>query len=289
MKNSASIAVFAHNEQSKIEAALNGLIFSGIDAHVPIHVLANGCNDKTAEIVSQISRAHPQIRLHIIELGDKANAWNYYVHGVGESASIHCFIDGDVEIQPGAIRALSDALKASPGSRAATGAPVSGRHRESWLQALEMHGGLAGNLYALSSDFIERIRLIELRIPVGTIGEDGFVGAMASFDLHPEAGWDSRRITLARNASFAFDSLDWRKQADLKLYVRRRIRYALREIQNRMLRSHIKSNGYRNMPSHITEFYARYPEHLSARWRGFDTVFHILALRRIFREIKSSG
>ena len=154
---------------------------------------------------------------------------------------------------------------------------------------MEIHGGLAGNLYALSADLIERIRANELRIPVGTIGEDGFVGAMACFDLHPDKGWDSQRIKLARTAAFAFDSLDWRKPADLKLYLRRRVRYATREIQNRMLRIHVKSHGYRNMPIHVIELYSRHPEHLSARWRGFDTVFHLMALRRILREMKSPG
>jgi glycosyltransferase involved in cell wall biosynthesis len=282
-----AIAVFAHNEQDRIATALTRLLDSGIRNTVPIHVLANGCRDRTESIVADFAARRAQVRLHTIARGDKANAWNHYIHVIREQAQAHCFVDGDVEVQPGCFDALHAALTGTHGALAATGVPASGRHRAAWIHELQTTGGLVGNLYALSGSFVDRIRSMGLKIPVGTIGEDGFVGAMAAFDLDPARGWDAHRIAVVPQARFVFHSLDWRRPDDIRLYLRRRRRYALRGIQNRMLQRLVKSQGFFGLPDNIRDAYSRYPEYLEPGWRGLDTAFHWLALRQIAGETRS--
>lgn len=148
-----------------------------------------------------------------------------------------------------------------------------------------MEGGeLAGNLYALRGDFVSRVRRGKVRLPVGFIGEDSLVGALANWDLDPNGRWDARRVAPAPGAGFRFRSLSWLRPDHWRLYWRRRIRYSLRRYQIRMLRPVLKREGIEGMPSHVSDLYRQPADSPPLRWSAANIVFDWLALRWIRRE-----
>lgn len=275
------MAVFAHNEERDIVACLTSLISGHDGAPPPIHVLVNGCTDSTTEVVRSFAHAHPTLEIHEIELGDKANAWNVYIHTIADAALDHVFIDGDVRAGAQALPALKRALEANPRCHAVTGVPGSGRSAARWIEEMRTDGGLAGNLYALRSTFVCELRARAVRIPIGLIGEDALVGAMAAFSLDPPSGWNRERIAVAEDARFEFTPLRIYAPSDIRLYMRRRVRYALRTIQNRMTRIHVRRHGFAALPERVSDLYRGYPSELHSSGSLTDRIFGRLALRKI--------
>src|SRR5512143_1832478 len=91
------IGVFAHNEQCRIIHCLESLSTELQNPQIEIFVLANGCTDQTEVVVEAYARSHSNVHLVHIPLGDKANAWNYFVHEVAPASELVYFMDGDVE------------------------------------------------------------------------------------------------------------------------------------------------------------------------------------------------
>jgi glycosyltransferase involved in cell wall biosynthesis len=267
------VAVFAYNLAPDIAHCLDSIFAGGLGRAVEVHVLVNGCTDDTADVVRDYSRRHAEVQCHIIEAGDKANAWNVYVHEIARPASAHLFVDGDVEVRPHALSALLHVLDANPVVNAVSSLPDSGRNSGRWIDKIVEAHGLTGNLYALRGEFVDRIRAIGLRLPFGLIGDDSWVGAFAAFDLDTSRGWVKERIAICRDARFHYDSLVWYRPRDLRLYWRRRFRYAYRTWQTRLLRHQLSDGGFASIPAEVDELYRRYPDLLTLRWEGLDTFF----------------
>src|SRR5215813_10375343 len=70
------VAVFAHNEENHIIRCLESLSLAADGSPLSAYVLANGCTDRTEEIVRGYAQTHPGVSLISIAVGDKANAWN---------------------------------------------------------------------------------------------------------------------------------------------------------------------------------------------------------------------
>lgn len=281
MALATSIAVFAHNEARGIAACLDSIWQANPPRPFEVHVLANGCDDGTESIVEAYARNRPEVRLHAIALGDKSNAWNFYVHGAAPQAEVHCFVDGDVRVVPGAMAALAAAFVETPRANAAAALPAGGRNVARFEHEVRESHALAGNLYALSAHFVARVRAANVRLPVGLIGDDSWVGALALMDLDPHSGWRKERVRVCDDARFAFDSLRWHRAADARLYWRRRIRYGLRCWQTVMLRAHIQEHGLARLPADVRELYRDYAHLCRLRWSGLDTLFLWLARSRI--------
>src|SRR5262245_7042038 len=267
------IAVFAHNERDRIKRCLDSLFEGGLGRDLAIHVLVNGCTDDTESVVRGYAATSPAVTAHSIEIGDKANAWNVFVHEIAPEAAVHFFVDGDVRILPGSLLALRRALDASPHALAASALPDSGRNSGRWMDAVLHEHGLTGNCYALRGAFVRRMQGRATRLPVGLIGEDSWVGALAKADVDGTSGWDQNRIEVCLDARFHYESLRWYSPADLRLYWRRRFRYAQRTWQTLLLRHHWAKTGTCEMPAHIEDLYRSYPEQLALRWAGIDTFF----------------
>jgi hypothetical protein len=73
----------------------------------------------TEAIVKEYAERDAAVHPVVIALGDKANAWNVYVHEVAPEAEVHFFIDGDVRIRPASFRRLCQALRTQPHAHAA--------------------------------------------------------------------------------------------------------------------------------------------------------------------------
>lgn len=275
------VAVFAHNEARNIVACLDSLQRA---AAVPptCYVLANACSDATEALVRRYALAHPNVHLVSIALGDKANAWNVFVHEVApHGAEVVFFMDGDVRATPGALDNMARTLDGQPHANGVSALPKSGRGVEAFQRDMLENNGVAGNLYGLRATFVERIRTRGIHMPVGTIGEDALMGAMLKWDLSGETRWDNARVVVAREAGFEFDSVSPWLPREWKKYYRRRVRYSVRGYQNRMLGRAIQPAGFEALPEQIRSLYARYPELLTVGWRGLDTLFDWLAVRQI--------
>lgn len=278
------VAVFAHNEGDNIISCLNSIKAEIRDGD-ECYVLNNGSTDNTEEVVVEYSEGNTFCKLVSIDVGDKANAWNVFCHRLNISAAVFIFVDGDCVVQPGSFDAFELCFKNNPRANAAAGLPTESSSRKNRRAMLDI-GGLAGNLYALSQNFMMRIRDEEVVMPFGLIGDDSLVGSLACWDLNPRGDWDKSRIIMCDGANFSYERLSLFSLSDVKLYLRRKVRYSLRHYQNIMIRAHLKA-GEGVMPSNVDELYRGYASMLRLKWRGVDTWFDYIALRKINGVISS--
>ena len=280
------IMVLAHNEATKIVACLDSIYEADPSKKFSIFVMANGCTDNTEDIVNAYAKDHPEVSLVSIELPDKCNAWNVYIHEIIPSRvgghDVYFFMDGDARACPGALSALFEALDADTDALAAAAVPFSGRSMKRERAEILERRELVANLYALTGKFVTQVQLAGVRLPLGLEGDDGLIGALVKWDLDPREQWDDRRIVTCANAGFTFESMSWRRWDDWKTYWRRKVRYARRRYEFELLGSRLKDQGIKAMPVSISQLYAHANE-CKLRWSGMDTLFYWLALREMGR------
>ncbi len=251
-----SICIFARNEERLLPRCIGSLDNAGLGEADQVHILVNGSTDATLAVANTLQAADPRIRVHQPPVGDKANAWNEYVHRLAPaSATTHIFIDGDIMASRGALAALDQALAAAPESYAAAALPATGRSRRAWARTLIANHYLSGNLYALSRQAVHEFRKRRIRLPFGAKGEDGLLSYLLLTDF--KGGVDdshTRRITVAEKATFEFEPLQPNLR-DLKIYLRRMRRYSERHFQKKILNRLLKEHGVRAMPETIYEIY----------------------------------
>lgn len=276
---STVVAVFAHNEENHIQTSLESLQ-DDLGPGDQVVVLDNGSTDRTGACVREFAGSNPAFSLQSIALGDKANAWNFFCHDLRLEADLYVFLDGDCVALPGALQALRACVAGHPRANVVSALPA-GTHRKNREYVLRC-GGVSGNLYAIVPGFMDRLRAQAVRLPIGLIGEDSLVAALAYWNLEPARGWDKERVATCMDAEFDYPALSWRSAADVRLYYRRKIRYSLRHFQMQMLRGPLKKEGVKALPVDVDTLYATSPTPRLG-WRGLDTWFDYLALKRIRR------
>ena len=250
-----SVCIFAHNEERLLHRCLAALEGAAAGGDYVVHVMENGSTDETASVAKAFAAVDPRIHVHELELGDKSNAWNEYVHRVSQKADMHVFIDGDVQPSKGAFKSLAHAFEGSPEALAAAALPASGRNRRAWASRLFQKRYLSGNLYAFSNEAWSVFRERDLRLPTGAVGEDGLISYLMLTDL--KGGRDDNhkdRIAIAAGATFEFDSLSIRPH-DIAIYHGRLRRYSKRFFQNEVLYDLLKRKGVSALPENINEIY----------------------------------
>jgi glycosyltransferase involved in cell wall biosynthesis len=275
--------VLAHNEERHIEACLDS-IFEATDNHaLDVFVMANGCTDTTEQLVAKYARQQPQVHLVSIELGDKCNAWNVFIHDTVThrcaGRDIYFFMDGDARATCGSFDVMARALASAPYAHAASAVPVSGRNAARDRRDIVSGHGLVANLYALRGSFVHRLRMQGVRIPLKLEGDDGLIGALIKWNLDPQQnGFDNQRIVPCPDAGFAFESMSLVRTADWKMYWKRAVRYGRRRYEFKLLAQPMKLHGLTAMPRDITELYPS-AEKLCLQWDGIYTVPNWVALR----------
>lgn len=251
-----AVAIFAHNESRKIVTCLEALRLSPLLPNTTCYVIANGCTDDTVARAAEYAQTAPWVKVIDLETGDKANAWNYFVHEIAAEAEIYFFTDGDCQVDSGALQNLEESLLADPHVNAASGVPGS-RNLSLGIfrSAITSEGGFAGNLYALSQNFIARVRAKHIRLPHGLIGDDSLIGALALWDLDPTTRWNHDLVRVVPSATFRYESILLASLYDPMFYIRRLKRYSLRHFQNQLIRPRIKQQGLQALPSHINTLY----------------------------------
>lgn len=283
-----AIAVFAYNIADKILPCLNSIKL-GIEPDTDqCFVLVNGCTDKTANVVAAFCQENAFCQLVEISLGDKANAWNVFIHTLAPDADAYFCVDGDCEFFPDSFKQLQQCLREHPTINIAAAIPMDcGRNSRQIAKDMLMNGGVAGNLYAMSKTFVERLRSQSVYLPTGWIGDDSLIGALAYWDLNPKGPWDRTRIQICEKAKYGYKSLSPLNPRDYYLYFRRRVRYSLRQFQTNALKTLLTEQGLAAIPRHVDDLY--HSDTIRLKWRGLDTWFDYLAIQLIKRRMNAQG
>jgi glycosyltransferase involved in cell wall biosynthesis len=281
------LMVLAHNEERRIAACLDSVFAGEPERRLEVFVMANGCSDRTEDIVREYARRRGEVRLVSLALGDKCNAWNHFIHEVvaaeAPGRQAYFFMDGDARIVPGSLGHLAEALVREPAAHAASAPPASGRSMARDRRELIEGRHLVANLYALRGSFVEALRGKGVRLPLGLEGDDGLLGALIKWDLDPRANdFDSRRIVPCADAGFLFDSVSVLSPREWRGYWRRLVRYGRRRYEFQLLGRRLKRDGLRGLPVHISDLYQDAGT-LPLTWNGLYTLPNWIALRDLRR------
>ena len=262
------VAVLAHNEERRIGRCLASLPLG--EAGIDVHVVVNGTTDRTAEI----ARTFP-VTVHDWPQGGKSRSWNRFVLDMAEvDGDAFVFVDGDAELAPGSVQALAGVLAGDASANAASGLPLNGRKVDQYRAGLVASHGLFGDLYALSGDFVRRLRASGIRLPEDLIGDDSLVGALAKTNLMGEGDWREDRVRPCPAAGFRCEPTDYASPASLKNQYRRMINYSVRHFQNRIVSHIMRGPGPSALPARLADLYGewlpRFSPRLSPAWWWFD-------------------
>ncbi|MDD2735983.1 MAG: glycosyltransferase family 2 protein [Desulfuromonadaceae bacterium] len=181
--NELCVCVLAHNEEKHIADTIRAIVASCGSVSADIKVYANGCSDRTVEIVHSLSEKIPNLSLRQLDVASKPNAWNTAFYE--NNHKILVFSDGDVLPEPNAVQALYQLLNSETSNVALAGCSVCPRKSDlnigqriiGFLQMPLHEDFLSGALYALQKNEFEAIfNTLNLNgIPLGIVAEDAFV------------------------------------------------------------------------------------------------------------------
>lgn len=229
-----NIVMFAYNEEANIATSIRS-IFDNVDDDLnAFYLIANGCSDNTVAHAEQSKDALGFDKLIIkeIELGDKCNAWNTYIHEYSDNVETHFFTDADVRFSSRCFPQLSQKLSDCPPQTVAiAGMPLSGRNIAFYRELVTERACFFGNLYGLRHSFIQRMQSAKFRLPIGLNWIDSFLTKAVNTDLSFSKENLPQRTTWIDGVGYEFDSLSAFKRDDIKLYINRIARYELGKIQ----------------------------------------------------------
>jgi glycosyltransferase involved in cell wall biosynthesis len=237
MHSGYSIVMFAHNEEKNIQSSVTSVLANVDEQLVDFTVLINGSSDNTAELVRELIQTDATGRLKVVELemGDKCNAWNTYIHELACTAQMHFFLDADVRFTTNAFPMMFQKLMRDDMANAIAGLPFSGRNIKQYKEMVEEHKCLFGNCYGLTTRFIELIKSKGFRLPIGLGWIDSAITKIVNRDLEDISNPKGGKIIFDDNCGYEFDSLSLFKWNDCKLYVNRIVRYRLGKMQEKYL------------------------------------------------------
>lgn len=276
---SVAVGIFAHQEERRIGLCLASLPMDRADT--VYHVLVNGTKDATAACAREAAGRRANVIVHDFVEGGKSRTWNRFVHDIlsGDEKAV-VMMDGDAQIAPGSIGTLTAALAADTRINAAAGMPGNGRHMAAYREAMRKEGGLFGDLYALSGDFVRRIRVRGLRLPDDLIGDDGLVAAWAHNDLGRDEAFSLSRIVNCEDAEFMAEPVSPFRPATWRMQYKRMINYSVRHFQSRIVADIMTREGPEGLPPSLAPLYPAWFERFDTRG-GLDWWFDRKALRRM--------
>ena len=184
----------------------------------------------------------PQVRIRVwsIPHGDKANAWNQYVHHIWSSESLAFFLDGYVQPRQDALILLGQAVSGRAAALGGSGVPTQGRSASTLRANFLVNGGFHGNLCCIKGDVLQRLKQRNIRLPVGLYRTDSLMGALLAYDLDPSTrAWDDDRIVVHPEATWRFDAKPGWHIATLQGHWSRRQRQARGALENAAFSNHL--------------------------------------------------
>jgi len=180
-----------------------------------------------------------KIKVWSIVQGDKANAWNQYVHRIWAGEQLAFFVDGYVRLNRDAVRLLGNAVAADGTVLGGTGIPSMGRTAPAIRKQMLEVGGFHGNFCCIKGEAISQMRQRQIALPVGLYRVDSLMGALLSFGLHPETQiWDHKRILVHPDASWLIDPKKWWRPAEIRGKIKQILRQSRGALENRAVTDH---------------------------------------------------
>lgn len=233
-----SIAIFAARETpAEVLLTLKKAVAAATQASV-IDIVVNGNQPlldallADRQTLQSCLSSQVTLRLWRVAFGNKAHAWNQYVEIIWPGTRIAFFVDGYVQVQADNLQRLAESLTASHTALAASGFPMSGRTSRDIQAALQAHGGLHGNLFAIRQTAMQALRQRKIRLPLGLYGFDTVLGGFLGYGLNPqEHAWDlKRRVTTEAGVHWLVREKHWWNPDDLRTQMKRILNNALRAL-----------------------------------------------------------
>lgn len=272
-----AVAVIASRESSSTLVRSIGAVFAACSSkQATVDVLING-NPALAEEMAALldtgafADRHGSLRIWSITVGDKAFAWNEYLHRIWPAGTTAFFIDGYAEVRPGAFTALERCLGQRPEALGATGVPTSGRSAAQLREQMLRHGGFHGNMHVLRAETMAELRTAGFRLPKGLYRTDSLIGAMLMFGLDATRhGWRPERIAVEADATWEVPGISALSLQNVKSQLKRMVRQAQGDLENRAVREHLVTlkRPAPDLPDNaqllVKEWMARNPSELRA-------------------------
>ena len=276
-----NIAVFAHQEEARIERCLESVVSATSKPDMlNVRVLANGCSDRTVELVTEFCSDRTGFALDVIELGDKSNAWNHYVHSDIDLQANHYFLDGDTWLPALALDAIE---KTWDESNDWAVAPLPIGVAENLRHFLHKNRCISGNFYGVSGKFITAVRQADFRLPVGYIGDDSLVSWLL------QCGFDARGapqgVAIVHDTGPVIPRVPI-NFGSLKMLHKRYKRYALRYYQQEVFYALANNGQLQDLPANAAEIHGhlrRLGPRTLFRFQGIQTLYHPWAIAHIVR------
>lgn len=236
-KSNWSLVIFAARETPDIliqtvEAALNA-----VPACTTIDVLVNGNRDLMDVTIAGYSyrsqdRVPALVKWWFIPWGDKANAWNQYIHSIWAGQELAFFVDGYVQVKPDAIKLLGRAVMGHSFALGGTGVPTTGRSAAKLRRSMLKNGGLHGNLCCIKGQAIRRMRESGIRLPVGLYRTDALMETFMVYDFGPDVNvWNDLRVLVHPDATWSIARADSWGFENLKSRWNRVVRQSMGELE----------------------------------------------------------
>ncbi|QOL50928.1 hypothetical protein [Massilia litorea] len=242
-----SIAIIASREDvSTLAACIRSAIQACKDRRAVVDVLVNGNPELAHNIAGLCVDVPPTCVLRVwrIQQGDKAHAWNEYVHRIWASDGDAIFLDGYVEVEPDSFDALDRGLATAPEAQGATGVPTCGRSALHLRALMLSEGGFHGNLNLIRAGVMAKLRASGFRLPLGLYRTDSVTGAVLMLGLDPAANhWDRRRIAVVPDAIWNVRSMERITFKNILGQWKRMLRQAQGVLENRAVREHLIVRG----------------------------------------------
>jgi hypothetical protein len=240
-----SVAIFAARESTEtLCQCIRAALAASRGHNASIDVLINGNRELALDVGTHdwvgAAGGDGQVRIWSIAVGDKAHAWNEYLHRIWPTGTTAFFIDGYAQVKPDALHALGERLAENDATLGATGVPTCGRSAPRLREQMLKTGGLHGNLHAIRAEAMASMRASAFRLPLGLYRTDSLIGAVLMFGLDPSNNkWDPRRVAVAANASWHVDGLEDITWNNIRTQGRRVLRQAQGDLENRAAREHL--------------------------------------------------
>lgn len=259
----SSIAIFSARESAaRLMTTVKTAIQAAVDSCV-IDVVVNGNRALADEFAQSLNSLKPaceakgaDLRIWFVTCGDKAHAWNTYLHEIWPESEVAFFVDGYVSLWPDACSLLGGALLAKKDVSAGTGVPTCGRTAARLRAQMLREGGIHGNFYAIKRDTMRLLRQRGYRLPLGIYRTDPTLAAAINFKLDPaENTWDPTQILVHPDVSWNTDPRAWWRLAELKSQYKRMLRQGQGRLENVAVRDHlaVRRQSPETMPSTAAE------------------------------------
>lgn len=238
-----SVAIIGSREDlATLEESICSAIKACTGHSACIDVLINGNPDlahKAAARAPSWDTSSCCIRVWSIAQGDKAHAWNEYVHRIWTPGTTAFFLDAYARARADAFVHLDQALQRD-GMLGATGVPTSGRSAPHLRAQMLREGGFHGNMHVISATSMARLKASGFRLPLGLYRTDSLIGAVLMFDLDPaERGWEPKRIAVAADATWDIPGIEALTLRNIMGQLKRIVRQARGHVENRAAREHL--------------------------------------------------